>query len=383
MNESNGAMALVSDRPAGGALAQRAARPLILKESLAMESEQRKLLGDYVKSEMIEGVDYGVIPGTERKDKDGRPLPTPKSLLKPGAEKLTSLFRCVAEFELVEVIRDFAKPLFFFEFRCRIKSLDTGGVVAEGFGSANSHESKYRYRNADRKCPQCGQAAIKRSKFRPKDENGQELDAEPGWYCFGKINGCGAQFDADDPDITSQAAGKVENPDVADQANSIMKIAKKRAHVDAAITLARCSDMFTQDVGDDEDVPAASGSRDTAKGAARPSKANAEAEATAALRQQLDVAVRELAGLRDVDTSVIYPALIEEAKKAWKGAGACPDRLESMPAGGIQYLIGKASRWLSAARKKAQEAPKRERQPGEDDFGDEATNPTGEEQIPY
>ncbi len=213
----------------------RALRPMLTKAILDQETEQRALLGAYIAKNMHEGTDYGVIPGT----KD-------RTLLKPGAEKLTDLFRCTPEYTFVERIEDFDRPLFHYLVHCRVVSRESGVTIAEGFGSCNSREGKYRWRNEDRKCPQCDKPAIMRSKFPPRDEP----DAAPGWYCYAKKGGCGANFGADDPTIVGQSTGRVENDDTATIANTLLKMAKKRALVDAALGLARCSDMFTQDVED-------------------------------------------------------------------------------------------------------------------------------------
>lgn len=215
------------------------ARPVISAEILLAEAEQRKLLGQYISQQMTEGVDYGVIPGTKN-----------KTLLKPGAEKLTDLFRCVPQFTIQDKIEDWATGLFHYQFKCEIVTRDGGFVVAEGFGSCSTRESKYRWRNDERKCPLCGAAAIMKSKYPPKSNP----EAKPGFYCFGKKGGCGIEFLADDPAIVDQRVGKIENPDVADQINTVLKMAKKRAQVDAAIALARCSDMFTQDAEDFADM---------------------------------------------------------------------------------------------------------------------------------
>ena len=106
---------------------------------------------------MREGVDYGVIPGTDK--------PT---LLKPGAEKLCTLFGLTSRFEIIRSAEDWTgadhngEPFFFYLYRCRLHRGDM--IIAEGDGSANSWEQKYRYREAHRKCPQCGEAAIIRGK---------------------------------------------------------------------------------------------------------------------------------------------------------------------------------------------------------------------------
>jgi hypothetical protein len=211
------------------AMSQRA---LLTSAVLQTESEQRKLLAEYVQKHMIEGTDYGKIPGTGEK----------KALLKPGAEKLVDLFRCTPKFTLVKETEDFDRGHGFFAyvFRCRIVQRDSGAVLAEGFGSANSREGRYRWRDAKRKCPNCGKEAI----IKGKEEYGG------GWVCFKKQGGCNAKFSDGAPAIEGQKTGKVENEDIASQANTILKMAKKRALVDGAIALARCSDMFTQDIED-------------------------------------------------------------------------------------------------------------------------------------
>jgi hypothetical protein len=204
-------------------------RAMIMAQSLKEDTEQRILVRQYVEKHMTKDVDFGVIPGTNK--------PT---LLKPGAEKLTDLFRCTPSFEILNRIEDWDKGLFHYEFRVRITSRDAGTVLAEGFGSANSREGRYRWRNAGRKCPHCGKETIIKGK---EDFGG-------GWLCFGKKGGCGAKWKDGDPVIEQQTQGKVENDDIYTLVNTILKMAKKRALVDGAIALARCSDIFTQDIED-------------------------------------------------------------------------------------------------------------------------------------
>jgi len=201
----------------------------IVADALVQETEQRKLLGQYVAHHMVEGVDYGVIPGTKN-----------KTLLKPGAEKLTQLFRCIPRFTTEDKVENWETGLFYYRFRCQIVTQADDAVVAEGVGSCSTYESRYRWREAGRRCPECGKEAIIRGK---KEYGG-------GWLCFGKKGGCGAKFGDDDAGITGQQTGRVQNPDLIDSVNTVLKMAKKRALVDAAIALARCSDIFTQDLDD-------------------------------------------------------------------------------------------------------------------------------------
>jgi hypothetical protein len=249
MAKEEKALAVQTDTPRG----------ILTKQALDAEKEQRQLLAEYVRGQMKEGVDYGKIPGT---DKD--------TLLKPGAEKLVDLFRCTPKFHLVKVEEDFEKGSFNYIFRVRLYQRSVDAVLAEGYGSANSHEGRYRWREAQRTCPKCGKAAILVSKF------------EPGFYCYGKKGGCGAKFGPQDTTITGQQAGRVANDDIATLANTILKMAKKRALVDGAIALARCSDMFTQDVEDmdaPEERPAPQQSRASAPAPSRTEAAKAQVRA--------------------------------------------------------------------------------------------------------
>ena len=114
--------------------------------------------------------------------------------------------------------------------------------MGEGIGICSSWESKYRWRKSERVCPACGKATI----IKGREEYGG------GWLCFGKKGGCGAKFKAGDTAIESQETGRIANPDVFDQVNTIIKMAYKRAKISATINATSASEFFTQDV---EDMP--------------------------------------------------------------------------------------------------------------------------------
>lgn len=227
----------------GEQLVVRESSPFMPALEIEQAVERRDAITRYVTRLMEEGRDYGVIPGTNK-----------KTLLKPGAEKLTTLFGLSPSFEIVEKVQDWSgadhdgEPFFFYWYRCRLHRGDL--LIAEGEGSCNSWEKKYRYRNADRACPHCGEATIKRSKFPPRNNP----RGTPGWYCYGKIGGCGMEFDLNDPAIVDQQAGQVANPDIADQVNTVLKMAKKRALIDAVLLAVNASEFFTQDLEDFEDT---------------------------------------------------------------------------------------------------------------------------------
>lgn len=116
-------------------------------------------------------------------------------------------------------------------------------MAGEGGGAANSWEKKHRYRGSNRTCPSCGcEGTIRRSGF--------EKDGDKGWYCHRKEGGCGANFHSTDPAITEQQAGQRENPDPWDVENTLLKMANKRAQVDATLRVTATSGLFTQDVED-------------------------------------------------------------------------------------------------------------------------------------
>lgn len=200
---------------------------------------RRQAVIDFTKVVMVSDVDYGKVPGTNK-----------DTLLKPGAEKLTSLFGLSPRFDITEKVTDWTgrdhdgEPFFYFQYTC---SLYYGDILAgQGVGSCNSWEKKYRYRKAELACPECGAAAIKKSKYPPRNAP-NEL---PGWYCYDKAGGCGANFPHNSPLIVDQPRGDVPNPNPADLVNTVDKMAQKRALVAATLIAVNASEFFTQDVED-------------------------------------------------------------------------------------------------------------------------------------
>ena len=175
---------------------------------------------------------YGKIPGCGNK-------PT---LLKPGAEILFNLFQYapMCRVDITGLRGDHRE----YTVTCTVTHVPSGRVVGQGMGSCSTMESKYRYRNAMRVCPECGQETI----IKGKAEFGG------GWLCFAKNGGCGAKFKTGDERIEGQICGKVENEDIADCYNTCLKVAEKRAKVDAALSCTSASDIFTQDIEDNPEM---------------------------------------------------------------------------------------------------------------------------------
>jgi hypothetical protein len=187
---------------------------------------------------MVKDTDYGVIPGT------GKP-----TLLKPGAEKLSVLFQLDVQIinEKIWGPDDHLTVI----ARATAFHAPTGIRLGYGEGLCTTREKKYGKRKQDRRCPTCGAEAIKKSKFPPRNEP----QADPGWYCFVKVGGCGAEFAADAKAITDQPLGEVENPDIPDTWNTVIKMAEKRARVDVVLAVTGASALFTQDVEDGQSSP--------------------------------------------------------------------------------------------------------------------------------
>lgn len=183
---------------------------------------------------LTKGVDYGNVPGVSK-----------PSLLKPGAEKIGSLFGLTPRFKLIDKVMNWTgegnpdnEPFFYFEYKCELYR--AGEFVASCDASCNSWEKKYRYRKAELVCPKCGKATIIKGLAKYGG----------GWVCYSKKGGCGAKFADNDPLITKQAAGEVKNFDSAEQVNTFQKMAQKRAYVGAILIACNLSEYYTQDVED-------------------------------------------------------------------------------------------------------------------------------------
>ena len=222
--------------------------------------EREKAIQYLVDNIMVEGVDYGWVPGTrptkETPVGEYRAKPT---LFKAGAERVCAFFGYVPEYHAEQTIEEwtaakYGEALFYYRYRCTLSK--DGAPVGQGIGSGSTWESKYRYRNAERTCPDCGKANIRKSKPKP----GQRVEA--GFYCWDKTGGCGATFTADDERIAGQETGKIPNSDIADVINTVQKMAQKRAYVAGVLTATGLSARFTQDL-EDLPVPAQPAAADT------------------------------------------------------------------------------------------------------------------------
>ena len=189
---------------------------------------QVDLIQHVMKEVMLKDTHYGVIPGT----------PKP-SLYKPGAEKLCLTFRLDPQYTSTE---RFVGEHLFINSTCTLFHQTTGRRLGSGQGSCSTKESKYAYRKGQRKCPKCGAEAI----IKGKSEYGG------GWLCYQKRSGCGAKWKDGAVEIESQNTDRIPNEDLADQYNTVLKMANKRSLIAAVLNVTAASDLFTQDI---EDMP--------------------------------------------------------------------------------------------------------------------------------
>lgn len=150
---------------------------------------------------MKKDVHYGIIPGCKK-----------PSLYKPGSEVLLTTFQIATSIQVTDLSTDDC-------VRYQVRVIGThspsGTLLGEGIGECSSNESKYKWRKA-------------------YDDEWNSTDENRRRITFGKYK------------------DKQVRVEPADVANTILKMAKKRAQIDMTLTTTGASDCFEQDV---EDMP--------------------------------------------------------------------------------------------------------------------------------
>src|SRR5690554_380757 len=180
----------------------------VILSAAEMKAQVRRIQ-EVMKAVMKDGVHYGKIPGAGDK----------KTLFKPGAEVLCTAFRIAPSYRITDLSTSD-------EVRYRVVCIGThqttGTVLGEGMGEASTNEEKYKWRNA-----------VCKEEFEDAPDDRRRIKWQRG------SNG-----------------GAYERYQVrtepADVANTVLKMACKRAQVAMAINVTAASDIFTQDL---EDMP--------------------------------------------------------------------------------------------------------------------------------
>lgn len=201
----------------GGQVAQAPGGAL----SAAQIRDRVNLIQQVMQGVMKAKTHYDTIPGTDK-----------PSLLKAGAEVLCTTFRIAVDPEVQDLsVSD--------EIRFRVRAVGrnqvTGEVIGVGIGECSSYEEKYKWRRAI-----C-------------DEEFEAFPEERRRIKFARGQG-GKHYQ-----------NKQVRTEGADVANTVLKMAKKRALVDFTLTALAASDIFAQDLEDmSEEI------REATAGAAKP-----------------------------------------------------------------------------------------------------------------
>lgn len=128
------------------------------------------------------------------------------------------MFGITSEYEFLNRTEDYEKGFFAYTMKCILTKV--GQKITEGVGQCNTYEGKYHYRWMSEKNLPDG--TIKDS-LQSRTKQGK----------YGEYT-----------------EYKVENDDPYTLANTVLKMAKKRAQIDAVLTVASLSEVFTQDIED-------------------------------------------------------------------------------------------------------------------------------------
>ncbi|OGS35275.1 MAG: hypothetical protein A2293_08010 [Elusimicrobia bacterium RIFOXYB2_FULL_49_7] len=193
---------------------------------------QVNLIQEVMKEVMQEGQHYGKVPGCGDKP----------ALFKPGAEKLSMTFRLRPVMDNDRDINIEHLPNGHREIRVYCHIMNMAGVeLATGVGSCSTMESKYRYRGGEKLATgQPVPTEYWNLKKAGKKDEAQALIGGSG-FGVGKADGMWQ---------ICEMGEKMENPDIADTYNTVLKMAKKRAYVDGILSSTGASDIFTQDIED-------------------------------------------------------------------------------------------------------------------------------------
>ena len=194
--------------------------------------QQINHIQELMKEVMIENQHYGKIPGCGDKP----------ALLKAGAEKLTFSFQISPKFN--ETITDLGGDHKEYSYVASLSSR-TGIFLGDGIGSCSTKESKYRYRNAP---DEATDIPVPGRYWSLRKESPDEAQKLLGGKNFGTVKVENQWF------ISKKSGGKSEHDNPADYYNTCRKMGKKRALVDAILTVTAASDIFAQDIDDSPEL---------------------------------------------------------------------------------------------------------------------------------
>ena len=176
------------------------------RNAVAEVVQHAKTVQQVMQSVMREGTHYGKIPGAGDK-----PV-----LLKSGAEVLCMTFRIADRYDVADLSRD---GVIRYRVNCIGEHEQTGTPLGSGLGECSTDEEKYRWRKA-----------VCNEEFELTPENMRRIKfgrKQNGHYTVQQIR-----------------------TESADLANTVLKMACKRAKIAMVLNVTAASDMFSQDLED-------------------------------------------------------------------------------------------------------------------------------------
>lgn len=269
---------------------QREAAGLVANEAhrfSVVEIRQRvNLVQEVMQNIMKRDTHYGTIPGT--------PKPT---LYKPGAEVLCVTFRIAQEYKIEDLSSDGHAR---YRVTCIGRHQTTGITLGEGVGECSSGEEKYKWRGAACKAElDYTPENMRRKKFYKNGNSVDQIRTEP-----------------------------------ADLANTILKMACKRAMIAMTLNVTAASDIFTQDI---EDIPEELRTEEAGQPATDPEltvkwvKMASGATNAEALTEIWQAGVKEIQAAKDMTTYAAFKAAVGARGEVLKKDQAKPEPEQQAP----------------------------------------------------
>lgn len=193
---------------------------LEMQRNLTEMKAKIDMVQSFVKDVMVKDLDYGEIPGTDS-----------RSLFQPGADKLNFLYGYARHIVQKDENKNYDTGHYDATVKVQLRHKDSGVIVGEGEGSCSTMESKYRYRWIyESDIPRgVDKSTLVSKTFKARKKQGQE--------------------EADRREYTKY---RIENADLGDVWNTILKMAIKRAYVGATLAATGLGGVFSQDEEDFE-----------------------------------------------------------------------------------------------------------------------------------
>lgn len=253
--------------------------------------QQAHAVQEIMQAVMKEGEHYGKIPGTDK--------PT---LYKAGAEKLCMTFRIADEYK----VEDLSTPdMIRYRVVCVGRHQLTGVELGSGMGEGSTGEEKYRWRKAVCKEEfETTPANLRRMKYGRKSG---------GFYTVDQVR-----------------------TEPSDLANTVLKMACKRAKMAMVLNVTAASDCFTQDLEDLDSVLAQHLTEDDRADHVVTVRAEWIAKVNAAktepdLRTVMRDGVKVFQAARDTDGYAQFAKAIQTRGAAIKGGASSPSPADPPP----------------------------------------------------